>query len=309
MILILTSFFIIKNIYFYPQTTINIENDITVEIPKLSSLYTIATILENNNVINSKYIFMIYSILSGYSKQLKAGEYIFSKNSTNKSILSKLYKNEVKLYKILIPECYSNKQIYFKLSSFFSDLKTKKTFNEGDFFPSTYYFSKDTEILSLLNMMNRKSEENFNQIYNNYKQNISNILKSKKEVLVLASIVEAEAKLKSEKKKIAAVFLNRLKIGMKLQSDPTVIYGIYKQVHKKNILSKNDLLTNHEWNTYKIYGLPPTPICNVGIDAFYAVLNPEKNDYMYFVSDGKGGHIFSKTYKEHRENIKNIYKK
>ena len=309
MILILTSFFIIKNIYFYPQITTNIKNDITVEIPKLSSLYKIATILENNNVINSKYTFMIYSILSGYSKQLKAGEYIFSKNSTNKSILSKLYMNEVKLYKILIPECYSNKQIYFKLSSFFSDLKTKKIFNEGDFFPSTYYFSKDTEILSLLNMMNRKSEENFNQIYNNYKQNVSNILKSKKEVLVLASIVEAEAKLKSEKKKIAAVFLNRLEIGMKLQSDPTVIYGIYKQIHKKNILSKNDLLTNHEWNTYKIYGLPPTPICNVGIDAFYAVLNPEKNDYMYFVSDGKGGHIFSKTYKEHRENIKNIYKK
>ena len=303
------SLFFIKNIITYPKTTTNLKNDITLEIPKLSSLFEIATILENKNVISNKYNFILYSMLSGYSKQLKAGEYIFSKNSTNKSILIKLYTNQVKLYKILIPECYSNKQIYFKLSNYFTDLKTKKMFIEGDFFPSTYYFSKDTKIEFLLDMMNRKAEENFNKIYNNYKANVSKILNSKKEALILASIVEAEAKFKDEKKKIAAVFLNRLKVGMKLQSDPTVIYGIHKQVNKKNILSKKDLLTNHEWNTYKIYGLPPTPICNVGIDAFYAVLNPEKNDYMYFVSDGKGGHIFSKTYKEHRENIRNIYKK
>ncbi len=303
------SLFFIKNIITYPKTTTNLKNDITLEIPKLSSLFEIATILENKNVISNKYNFILYSMLSGYSKQLKAGEYIFSKNSTNKSILIKLYTNQVKLYKILIPECYSNKQIYFKLSNYFTDLKTKKMFIEGDFFPSTYYFSKDTKIELLLDMMNRKAEENFNKIYNTYKVNVSKILKSKKEALILASIVEAEAKFKDEKKKIAAVFLNRLKVGMKLQSDPTVIYGIHKQVNKKNILSKKDLLINHEWNTYIIYGLPPTPICNVGIDAFYAVLNPEKNDYMYFVSDGKGGHIFSKTYKEHQENIKNIYKK
>tara|TARA_E500000331_G_scaffold4051_1_gene4022 strand:- start:9252 stop:10169 length:918 start_codon:yes stop_codon:yes gene_type:complete len=305
----LISLFFIKNIFSYSKTTTNLENDIILEIPKLSSLYEIATILENKNVINNKYSFIIYSIFSGYSKQLKAGEYIFSKDSTKKSILSKLYTNKVKLYKVLIPECYSNKQIYFKLSNYFTDLKTKKIFTEGDFFPSTYYFSKDTKIESLLDMMNRKAENNFTKIYNNYKENVSNILKNKKEVLILASIVEAEAKFKDEKKKIAAVFLNRLKVGMKLQSDPTVIYGIHKQVNKRNILSKNDLLINHKWNTYKIYGLPPTPICNVGIDAFYAVLNPEKNDYMYFVSDKKGRHIFSKTYKEHRENIKNIYKK
>jgi len=305
----LISLFFIKNIITYPKTTTNLKNDITLEIPKLSSLFEIATILENKNVISNKYNFILYSMLSGYSKQLKAGEYIFSKNSTNKSILIKLYTNQVKLYKILIPECYSNKQIYFKLSNYFTDLKTKKMFIEGDFFPSTYYFSKDTKIELLLDMMNRKAEENFNKIYNTYKVNVSKILKSKKEALILASIVEAEAKFKDEKKKIAAVFLNRLKVGMKLQSDPTVIYGIHKQVNKKNILSKKDLLINHEWNTYIIYGLPPTPICNVGIDAFYAVLNPEKNDYMYFVSDGKGGHIFSKTYKEHQENIKNIYKK
>ena len=217
--------------------------------------------------------------------------------------------NEVKLYKILIPECYSNKQIQSYLLRYFSKLENFEKFQEGDFFPSTYYISKDTKITTLLNMMNSKAQQEYSQLYRKYKNNISTILKNEKEVLILASIVEAEAKLKDEKQKIAAVFLNRLKIGMKLQSDPTVIYGINKTVHKKNSLSKNDLLTKHNWNTYRIFGLPPTPICNVGIDAFYAVLNPEKSSNLYFVADGKGGHIFSKSYQEHLKNIEKVYKK
>lgn len=224
-------------------------------------------------------------------------------------ILKKLYMNEVKLYKILIPECYSNKQIRSYLSRYFINLDNFEKFTEGDFFPSTYYISKDTKITNLLNMMHVKAQEEYSQLYEKYKNNISTILKNQKEVLILASIVEAEAKLKEEKRKIAAVFLNRLKIGMKLQSDPTVIYGINKTVYKKNLLNKNDLLTKHNWNTYRIFGLPPTPICNVGLDAFYAVLNPEKSNNLYFVADGQGGHIFSKSYQEHLKNIEKVYKK
>ena len=224
-------------------------------------------------------------------------------------ILKKLYMNEVKLYKILIPECYSNKQIKSYLLRYFTKLESFEKFQEGDFFPSTYYISKDTKITTLLNMMHVKAQEEYSQLYRKYKNNISTILKNEKEVLILASIVESEAKLKEEKQKIAAVFLNRLKIGMKLQSDPTVIYGINKTVHKKNSLSKNDLLTKHNWNTYRIFGLPPTPICNVGIDAFYAVLNPEKSSNLYFVADGQGGHIFSNNYQEHLKNIEKVYKK
>ena len=224
-------------------------------------------------------------------------------------ILKKLYMNEVKLYRILIPECYSNKQIQSYLLRYFTKLENFENFQEGDFFPSTYYISKDTKITNLLNMMYDKAQEEYSQLYRKYKNNISTILKNEKEVLILASIVEAEAKLKEEKRKIAAVFLNRLKIGMKLQSDPTVIYGINKTVYKKNSLSKNDLLIEHNWNTYRIFGLPPPPICNVGIDAFYAVLNPENTSNLYFVADGKGGHIFSKSYQEHLKNIEKVYKK
>ncbi len=157
--------------------------------------------------------------------------------------------------------------------------------------------------------MHKNANEKFARLFKSHTENTSHILKNKKEVLILASIVEAEAKLKKEQKRIAGVFLNRLKIGMKLQSDPTVIYGINKTVYVKQPLNKKDLLIDHDWNTYKISGLPPTPICNVGVSAFDAVLNPEKNNYLYFVADGKGGHIFSETYQEHLNNIKKVYKK
>ena len=157
--------------------------------------------------------------------------------------------------------------------------------------------------------MNTKAKEEYSKIYSDFKYKIPNVLKNKKEVLILASIVEAEAKLSKEKPKIASVFLNRLRLGMKMQSDPTVIYGINKTVYKEKPLQKSDLLISHNWNTYRIFGLPPTPICNVGIDSIYAVLKPDKNENLYFVADGKGGHLFSKTYKEHLKNIKKVYKK
>jgi len=155
--------------------------------------------------------------------------------------------------------------------------------------------------------MHAQANINFLKLYNKYKHNISETL-NQKEVLILASIVEAEAKKKEEQSKIARVFLNRLKKGMRLQADPTVIYGINKTVYLGRLLNKSDLLLDHEWNTYKIKGLPPTPICNVGIDAYKAVLNPEKSNNLYFVADGKGGHLFSETYAEHKKNIKRIYK-
>ena len=139
----------------------------------------------------------------------------------------------------------------------------------------------------------------------------SNSLKiklNKNEILILASLVEAEAKIKKEKKKIASVFLNRIKLGMKLQSDPTIIYGINKKAYMDRPITKKDILLDHPWNTYKIIGLPPTPICNVGYDSIKAVLNPDETEYLYFVADGKGGHFFSKTYEEHQNFIK-IFRK
>ncbi len=122
-------------------------------------------------------------------------------------------------------------------------------------------------------------------------------------------MVEAEAKFLKEKRKIASVFYNRLKLGMRMQSDPTIIYGINKTIYLDRKLSKKDILMDHPWNTYKIDGLPPTPICNFGIESLIAAINPDKSEYLYFVADGKGGHYFSKTYDQHLNYIKILKEK
>ena len=268
----------------------------------------ISSILEEKSVIENKYYFIIYSYISGKSKSLKAGEYYFNKNISQKNVLDKLYKNDVKLYKLVVPECYSNKQIFEIIKKNLRITGSQISYSEGALFPSTYFFSKDTNADKLLSIMYDQANFNFSKIYNKYKHNIPEAL-NQNEVLILASIVEAEARKKEDQSKIARVFLNRLRKGMKLQADPTVIYGINKTVYLDRLLNKADLLLDHEWNTYKINGLPPTPICNVGIDAFKAVLNPEESNNLYFVADGKGGHLFSETYEEHKMHIKNIYKK
>ena len=292
----------IEKIINYPSKVVLLSKGIIIEIPKYSSLSNIATILEDKGVIQNKYYFIIYSYFSGKAKVLKAGEYYFNKITSQKNILNKLYKNDVKLYKLVVPECYSNKQIFEIVKKNLHIAASKINYSEGALFPSTYFYSKDTSADKLLSIMHDQANINFLKLYNKYKHNISEAL-TQNEVLILASIVEAEAKIKEEQSKIAGVFLNRLKKGMKLQADPTVIYGINKTVYLGRLLNKSDLLLDHEWNTYKINGLPPTPICNVGIDAFKAVLNPEESNNLYFVADGKGGHLFSETYKDHKNKI------
>ena len=295
----------IKNIINYPSKIGPLAKDIIIEIPKYSSLSTIASILENKGIIENKYYFIIYSYFSGKAKVLKAGEYYFDKKVSKRNVLNKLYKNNVKLYKLMVPECYSNKQIFEIIKKNLHISASRINYSEGAFFPSTYFYSKDTSAEKLLSIMHEQANINFLKLYNKYKHNLLESL-TQNEVLILASIVEAEAKIKKEQSKIAGVFLNRLKKGMKLQADPTVIYGINKTVYLDRLLNKSDLLLEHEWNTYKIDGLPPTPICNVGIDAFKAVLNPEESNDLYFVADGKGGHLFSETYEGHKNKINKI---
>ena len=301
-------FILIEKILHYPSKIGPLSKNIIIEIPKYSSLSNIASIIEAKGIIENKYYFIIQAYFNGKAKLLKAGEYSFSKNISQNDVLIKLYENDVKLYKLVIPECYSNKQIFEIIKKNLYIPTIQLGYSEGAFFPSTYFFSKDTSVEKLLGIMYDEANTKFLELYNQYKGNISDVL-NQSEVLVLASIIEAEARKVEEQNKIAGVFINRLRKGMKLQSDPTVIYGINKTVHLGRSLKKSDLLLSHEWNTYRIHGLPPTPICNVGINAFRAALNPEKSSNLYFVADGKGGHIFSETYEEHKKNIKMIFKK
>ena len=173
---------------------------------------------------------------------------------------------------------------------------------EGSLLPETYYYSAGDTRESLIKRMQNAMTRTVEELWPNRKKDL--LLKNKKDVVIMASIIEKETSFNSERAHIASVFFNRLKSKMRLQSDPTVIYGLSEKtgVFKRKLWS-NDLKRKHEYNTYVIYGLPPGAISNPGRASIAAVLNPDDTKDLYFVANGKGGHSFSQTYKEHQERV------
>ena len=179
---------------------------------------------------------------------------------------------------------------------------------EGSLFPDTYFFVYGTKIKDIITRMQNSMKKILQSSWENRNKKIN--LKNTNEVLILASIIEKETSLKEEKSDVAQVFLNRLNLKMKLQSDPTVIYGIKKQIGEFNReLNREDLNFKSNYNTYLNFGLPKGPISNPGKDSILAATNPSNGNLLYFVIDGFGGHVFSSNYDEHLKNIKKIKKK
>ena len=172
---------------------------------------------------------------------------------------------------------------------------------EGSIFPDTYFFQRGDDKNKILLRMQKKMNKEINSIWKNKK----NSLNSKLDLIKLASLIESEAMKNNEKYIISSVFHNRIKIGMKLQSDPTILYAKnLKNKIKSRKIFKKDLLLDSPWNTYTRKGLPLTPICNPGKRAIDAAMNPRSTSFIYFVSNGEGGHRFSTNYKQHLKNIK-----
>ena len=172
---------------------------------------------------------------------------------------------------------------------------------EGTIFPDTYFFQRNDDKNIIISRMQRKMNKIVSSIWKEGNQ----LLKSQRDLINLASLIEAEAMDNYEKYIISSVFYNRVKKGMKLQSDPTILY--YKNLKseiKTRKIFKKDLLSDHPWNTYTRKGLPLTAICSPGLKALDAAMNPRKTSFFYFVADGMGGHRFSENYKEHLANIK-----
>ena len=239
----------------------------------------------------------------GKDKSIKAGEYSFQKNISLFKVLKKFNNDNLIYRKITIPECYTVQQVIDLLKSnhyIAGDLKHYPA--EGSIFPDTYYFLRNVNLDILIKRMQLRMSEKLEVVWKkNYKY-----FKSKNDLLIMASMIEAEAKKKYEKYLISSVFHNRLKINMRLQSDPTILYekNMNKKENKSLKIYKNDLRNDNPWNTYTRKGLPKTPICNPGIDAIKAAANPYITDFLFFVSDGIGGHRFSSNLKDHRANIK-----
>lgn len=281
-----------------------------VEIPKGASLRKIGGILEDNKLIRNKTLFLVSAYLYGNSSSLKAGEYEIHSESSLESIIKKIAIGDVYLRQVTIPEGksiketaeifdnkgFADKDDFYKLATdpaYARELTgTDIATLEGYLFPDTYSFPKSVETEEVINAM----VDNFKRVYENLSSE-KNIRLSDHQVVILASMIEKETGAESEREDISAVFHNRLKKGMKLECDPTVIYGMGDS-YKGNI-RKKDLLTKTPYNTYQIYGLPAGPIANPGKEALHAALNPSDVNYLYFVSKGDGSHFFSTNYRSH----------
>ena len=291
-----------------------------IEVPKRFSTKQICNLLEKKYVIKSAKLLELIIKISGKEKLIKYGYYIFPANISYYKIYKILITGKQRLIKFTIPEGFNLYQIadllekkgFFKKQEFlnfcFNKKKISKFLNngismEGYLFPDTYIISKDTTIKNVIKVMNDNFKKRIiDKLYFDFIKSEFSL----NEVVILASIIQKETYYKKEMPIIASVFLNRLKKGMRLQSDPTVIYGIWKNF--KGNLTKKDIETYTPYNTYRIKGLPPTPICNPGYYAIFSVLHPAKTDYLYFVSTNKGYHVFSKTYKEHLKKV-NIFQR
>jgi UPF0755 protein len=175
---------------------------------------------------------------------------------------------------------------------------------EGLFLAETYYFTQGTSDLDILQRAHLKLNQVLDRVWQHKADHLP--FRSPYEALILASIIEKETAVDDERRRIASVFLNRLKKNMRLQTDPTVIYGMGDKYHGN--IRKKDLKTPTPYNTYVIRGLPPTPIATVGVASLEAVMNPETTDYLYFVASGQGGHVFSKSLSAHNRAVRNYLK-
>ncbi len=282
------------------------------------SLKEVARELEGRKIIKSKALFEIWSEVLGYSRKIKAGEYALGSYMAPKRILEKLTKGEVITYPVTVPEGFTAAQIaelldtggLVKTGAFLSlanDPAVLKQYGisgpslEGYLYPETYHFARGVSARSTIDAMVRR----FWQVVDPLRGRIEETGMSLQDVITLASIVEKETGLAEERSTIASVFLNRLKRGMRLESDPTVIYGL--QEFDGN-LTRKDLNKATPYNTYMIRGLPPGPIANPGLEAIRAVLYPAQTDYLYFVSKNDGSHHFSRTLSEHNKAVQ-IYQK
>lgn len=306
--------FLGTEIYMFRSTpsTDQVEEKIIYIRPN-SSLKEICKLLQDEKIISNATYFNLYVRWRGSSAKIKSGELQFYTNAKPKEVLSILVKGHPVLYPVTVPEGFNIYQVADRLTSaqlvnkkkfldacfdkeFIESLKIAGASVEGYLFPDTYAFSKYLgEKLIIKRMVDR-----FHEIFTpELEKKAKELQLSKKEAIILASIVEKETGASFERPLIASVFHNRLKKGMKIQSDPTVIYGIWERYNGN--LTKADLQERTSYNTYTIYGLPVGPIANPGHDSIKAVLFPAKTDYLYFVAknDGSGIHVFSRNLKEH----------
>jgi UPF0755 protein len=281
-----------------------------VEVPEGLNARQTAELLGAKGVVQSVFVFRVLLKITGFDRHLKPGAYTLRIHEFPTVVARKLTLGLTDDLKITIPEGFMAPQVADRLEKagiadareFLDLVKAKKL--EGRLFPSTYHFPPGYGAARTIAMMTAEFDRQIGAAYASASPKPELTLE---QALTLASIVEREAVLKTERPIIAAVYLNRLKKRMRLQADPTVQYALGLD-HWKKGLTRADLAIESPYNTYAKYGLPPGPICSPGLESFKGVLNPAKTAALYFVADTTGGHLFSETNEEHSK-ARQHYKK
>ncbi len=293
--------------YLNHSPSVNIE---IVDVENGESINKVLSKFTNNNLINK--IFIRIFIKNNNINSIKTGEYLI-KGKTIKEIILSMQNGETITHEIRINEGINifqlekliNESLMINDCSYLQCLNNQYPFYEGTLFPDTYFYKKNMKSSLILNQSRTKLDKFLNNLFvNEYSKN--NLTKN--EVLILASIIEKEAGNEDEKETISSVFLKRLQLGMKLQADPTIIYGLLPNFDGD--IKKSDILdSDNKFNTYMIKGLPPTPISISSPTSIKAAANSLPGEYLFFVADSPSSHFFSKTYDEHKKKVDELNKK
>jgi UPF0755 protein len=277
--------------------------DRIVNIPRGSGMRDIADILSRDGVIDQSWLFIGGVLVLKAREDLKAGEYEFKAHSTMRDVVATIVEGKVVAHQVSLPEGLTSQQIVARLLQ--DDVLAgdiKEIPREGSLLPDTYNFARGINREQMIQRMQQAQQRLLREVWDHRSPDLP--LKTPEQLVVLASLVEKETGKPDERSRVAAVFVNRLKQKMRLQSDPTIIYGL---VGGKGTLGrpimKSEIEQPTPYNTYVIDGLPPGPIANPGRASLEAAANPARTRELYFVADGTGGHVFAETYEQHQRNV------
>lgn len=282
-----------------------LTREVTVVIKPGSSITLAAQQLEKGGVIKSADAFVNRAKLFGATSTIKAGEFIIPPAASNSEILSILTGGKTVQRMVTIPEGMPSIMVYERLMA---NERLSGSINvpaEGSVLPDSYAFDKNEPRAAVLKRMQDAMTKAIDELWPQRSPNT--VVKTPQEALTLASIVEKETALKSELRIVAGVYSNRLRKGMMLQADPTIIYPITKGKPLGRRIRQSEIADVNDYNTYAMTGLPKGPIANPSRAAIAAVLNPQATSALFFVADGKGGHVFADTLQEHNANVEKWY--
>jgi len=315
-LLFITITVVAVDFYFFLSKPLGVSGETIYNFKPGTSVSALARDLEKKEIISNRMYFSVWARVTGNARKMKAGEYLLSPELNVFQLFALMKKGKVKLYSLTLVEGITFKQMMQEVNQSpdlrheLKNLSPKQIMQkigragehpEGRFFPDTYRFPKGMSDVDLLKQAYQQMQTRLKKAWQSHDVDLP--LKNAYEALILASIVEKESAIPEERTRIAGVFINRLRKGMRLQTDPTVIYGIGDKYDGD--IRFRDLRKDTPYNTYTRKGLPPTPIAMPGQGALDAVSHPDSTEYIYFVamSDKSGRHIFSKTLEEHEHAV------